>query len=172
MAVTLCLLFLYQIQTSRYIFSIIPLFRLEFLLLNSLPSVFNHGQNCPPGDIWQYLETFGASLVAQMVQNLPADAGDPSSIPESGTFSGEGNGRPLQYSCLEDFMDRGAWQATLRGAAKSDKTEQLTHTPRHSGLSHLGKGLPLVSSGLRLGGAQHLRAQHSPQQVSPGPKYQ
>ena len=69
-------------------------------------------------------------------------------------------------------MDRGAWQATLRGAAKSDTTEQLTHTPRHSGLSHLGKGLPLVSSGLRLGGAQHLRAQHSPQQVSPGPKYQ
>ena len=88
-----------------------------------------------------------------MVQNLLADAGAPSSIPESGSFSGEGNGHPLQYSCLENFMDRGAWQATLLGVAKSDTTEQLTHTHthRHFGFSHVGKGLPLVSSGLRLG---------------------
>ena len=46
-------------------------------------------------------------------------AGDPVSIPESGRFPGEGHGNPLQYSCLENPMDRGAWQATVHGVAKS-----------------------------------------------------
>ena len=45
-------------------------------------------------------------------------AGDPGSIPGSGRSSGEGNGNPLQYSCLENLMD-GAWQATVHGVAKS-----------------------------------------------------
>ena len=40
----------------------------------------------------------------------------------------EGNGCPLQYSCLENSMDRKAWQATVRGITKSDTIEQLTHT--------------------------------------------
>ena len=45
--------------------------------------------------------------------------GDLGSIPGSGRSPGEGNGNPLQYSCLENFMDRGAWQATVHGVAKS-----------------------------------------------------
>ena len=45
-------------------------------------------------------------------------AGDPGSISGSGRFSGEGNGNPLQYSCLENPMDRGAWQATVHGVAR------------------------------------------------------
>ena len=49
----------------------------------------------------------------------PNNAGDPSLIPESGRFPREGNGNPLQYSCLENLMDRGAWQATDHGVAKS-----------------------------------------------------
>ena len=47
------------------------------------------------------------------------NAGDPDSIPESGRSYGEGNGNPLQYSCLENLMDRGAWWATVHGAAKT-----------------------------------------------------
>ena len=60
-----------------------------------------------------------------VVKNLPAsagDAGDPSSIPESGGSPGEGNGNQLQYSCLENTMDRGAWQAICMGS-QTDRTE-------------------------------------------------
>ena len=54
-----------------------------------------------------YIETF---LVAEMVKHLPThNAGDPGSIPGSGRSPGEGNGNPLQYSCLQNPMDRGAW---------------------------------------------------------------
>ena len=47
------------------------------------------------------------------------NAGDLGSIPGLGRSPGEGNGNPLQYSCLENPMDRGAWQATVHGVAKS-----------------------------------------------------
>ena len=47
------------------------------------------------------------------------NSGDQDSIPGSGRFHGEGNGYPLQYSCLENSMDRGAWWATVHGVAKS-----------------------------------------------------
>ena len=60
-------------------------------------------------------------ILAQMVRSLPAsarDIGDSSSIPGSGRSPREGNGYPLQYSCLENSMDRGAWWATLHGVSK------------------------------------------------------
>ena len=47
------------------------------------------------------------------------NSGDQDSIPGSGNFHAEGNGYPLQYSCLENSMDRGAWWATVHGVAKS-----------------------------------------------------
>ena len=59
------------------------------------------------------------SLVAQTVKASAYKAEDPGLIPGSGRSSGEGNGNPLQYSCLENPMDGGAWQATVRGVAKS-----------------------------------------------------
>ena len=59
-----------------------------------------------------------ASLVSQMVKNLPANAGDVSSILGLGRSPGEGNGNPLQYTCLENPMDRRTWWATVHGVAK------------------------------------------------------
>ena len=57
-----------------------------------------------------------------VVKNPPAstgDTGDMGLIPGSGRSPGEGNGYPLQYSCLENPMDRGAWQAIVHGVAES-----------------------------------------------------
>ena len=61
----------------------------------------------------------GASLVAQTVKNLPAMQETWVQSPGLGRFPGEENGYPLQYSCLENSMDRGAWWATVHGVAKS-----------------------------------------------------
>ena len=53
------------------------------------------------------------------VKASACNAGDLGSIPGSGRSPGEGNGNPLQYSCLENPMDRGAWWTTVHGVAKS-----------------------------------------------------
>ena len=54
-----------------------------------------------------------------VVKNLLANAGDVDSIPDLRRSPGEGNGNPLQYSCLRNPMDRGAWWAVVHGVAKS-----------------------------------------------------
>ena len=59
-----------------------------------------------------------ASLVAQIIKNLTCNARDPSLIPWSGRSPGEGNGNPLQFSCLENSKDRGTWQATVHSVAQ------------------------------------------------------
>ena len=63
-----------------------------------------------------------ASQVVLVVKNLPANAGnvrDLGSIPGLGRSSGGGHGNPLQYSCLENPMDKGAWQVMVHGVTKS-----------------------------------------------------
>ena len=60
-----------------------------------------------------------------VVKNLPANAGntrDGGSIPGPGRSPGGGNGKPLQYSCLDNSMNRGAWQATVHGLPKESDT--------------------------------------------------
>ena len=64
--------------------------------------------------------------MAQTVDSA-CNAGDPGSIPGSEISPREGDGNPLQYSCLENSMDRGAWQATVHGVAKS-QTRLPTNT--------------------------------------------
>ena len=66
-----------------------------------------------------------ASQVALVVKNLPANAGaagDMDLIPGSGRSSGGGHDNPLQYSCLENPMNRKAWRAAVHGIAESDMT--------------------------------------------------
>ena len=80
----------------------------------------------------------GASQVALVVKNLPANAGDirdAGLIPGPGRSPGEGNGNPLQYSYLENPMDRGAWRAIVHSVAKSLHTQPKRlsmHAPNHS----------------------------------------
>ena len=66
-----------------------------------------------------YIECFPGGSV---VKNLLANAGDTGLIPGSGRSSGKGNGNLLQYSCLGNSMDRGAWWAMVYGVAKESDT--------------------------------------------------
>ena len=76
-----------------------------------------------PVPIW-----YRASQVVLVVRNPPADAGDEGSIPGSGRSPGVGNGNPLQNSCLENSMGRGAWGATIHGVAECQTRRSTQHT--------------------------------------------
>ena len=84
-----------------------------------------------------------------MVKNLPADAGDvkdTGSIPGLGRSPGGGHGTPLQYSCLKNPMDRGAWLATVHGFTKSQ-----TRLKRLSTQVHVEVVNPIGSGGIGRG---------------------
>ena len=61
-----------------------------------------------------------------VVKNILANSGDMGSIPGLGQSPRNGNDNLLQYSCLENFMDRGAWLATVHSHKESDTTERIT----------------------------------------------
>ena len=84
-----------------------------------------------------------ASLVAQTVSKESAcNAGNPGLIPGSERSPGEGHGDPLQYSCLENSMDRGAWRATVHGI--TDSWTRLTDTHTHTHTHTHGLVSPLI----------------------------
>ena len=84
--------------------------------------------------IWVFMGFPGGSVVKnktkQKQKNMPANAGDVGSIPGLGRPPGEGNGNPLQYSCLENPMDRETCQATVPGVAKN-WTRLSTHAHQY-----------------------------------------
>ena len=83
-----------------------------------------------------------------VVKNLPASAGDASDvglIPGSGRSPRVGNGNPFQYSCLENSMDRGVWQATVQGVSKiRTRLSARVHTHTHTRVRGLGCTLRLT----------------------------
>ena len=68
---------------------------------------------------YQRTKKLAGFLGGSVVKNRPANAGEAGLIPAFGRSAGKGNGNPLQYSCLGNPMDRGAWQATVHGVTKS-----------------------------------------------------
>ena len=83
--------------------------------------------------ILQTREINGTVPGGSAVKNPPANAGDSGSIPGSVRSPGGGHGNPLQYSCPENPMDRGAWQTTVHGVAKS--WTRLRRLSTHRGLN-------------------------------------
>ena len=80
-------------------------------------------------DLLHWILARPASQLVLVVKNLPANTGDlrdVGSVPRLGRSPGERNGNPLQYSCLENPMDRGAWQATVHRVAKSQTQLKLS----------------------------------------------
>ena len=67
-----------------------------------------------------------------MSKESACNVGSLSSIPGSGKSPGEGNGNPLQYSCLENSMDKGAWWTIVQGVAESDMTEHTNTEISHN----------------------------------------
>ena len=135
----------------------LSLFVLPNLLCFPLPQRLSHQDHCrapscrspplPEGRVQGCLALVYPALSVEL--GFPGGSGgkeaacnvvDPSSIPGSRRSPGEGNGNPLQYSCLERRMDRGAWRAAVHGVAKS--WTRLTNTHRQHGvkMSSVPKG--------------------------------
>ena len=115
-----CFTMLNRYNVNRHLCSvqIFILFTYNLVLLISYTTEFS---------LWFSSENYFISLVIfSMIQKFSnsvdkessCNAGDPGSIPGWGRSPGEGNGNPLQYYCLENPMDRGAWWATVHGAAR------------------------------------------------------
>ena len=97
-----------------------------------------------PGVNKSCIGLLNAGFTGDSGKNPPAK-GDMSSIPEWGRTAGEGNGNPLQYSCLENSVDRGAWLATVQGIATSWTRWAIDHSRAHK-LAEYPRKLQLFNS--------------------------
>ena len=111
-----------------------------------------------------------ASQMTLVVKNLPANAGD---ARDAGRSPGGGHDNPLQYSCLEDPMDRGAWWAIVHGVAKN--WTQLKPLSMHHAvkeyLHNKGKGLSLILTTTTVRGREHGN-KHGAFSLTPWPGHQ
>ena len=115
------------------------LMRACFLFIDCLLHLVSSRVGRDSGILW-------ASLMAQMTASA-CSTGDPGLIPGSGRSPGERNGYPFQYSCLENPMDRGIWQAILRGVAQSQTQLNNTFTFTGNSLWPFYKAqIPLISA--------------------------
>ena len=78
-------------------------------------------------DFYQLRDSLRITIMVQynhgsVIKNPPDSTGDAGSIPGSGRSPGEGNGNPLQYSCLENPMDKGVWRAKVHGVGNGSDT--------------------------------------------------
>ena len=88
--------------------------------------ICTHKHICKSIHVYVHIYTYSltqASLVSRMVKESACNAGDLGLIPVLGRSSGGGHGNPLQYSCLEKPMDRGAWRAIVHGVTKRSQTQ-------------------------------------------------
>ena len=136
-------------------FSVLPIINSAKWILGCM-YVLNHGF------LWLYAQEWDCWVVwwfcfpgCSVVKNLPAsvgDTGEVGSIPGLRNSPEEGNGNSLQYSCLENLMDRGAWRATVHGITKSrmqlsDWVHTHTHTQSSSAFSFLRNLHAVLHSG-------------------------
>ena len=89
----------------------------EYSLPPKFSSLSTNSRDIPPPIINIAFVHRELTAMAQMIK-IACNAGDPGSIPGLGKFPGQGNGYPLQYSCLENSMDRGAWWAQSMGSQR------------------------------------------------------
>ena len=80
------------------------------------------------------------SPVGSVIKNPPANAGEAGSVPGLGRSPGEGNSNPLQYSCLGNPTDRGAWRTTVHGVTKSQTQLNNNKWLSHDDTVTTGKG--------------------------------
>ena len=91
-------------------------------MIINMPVFTENSMSMTYGSFCKEVMTFQGFLGSSAVKNLPADTGDERDsglIPGSGRSLGGGHGNPLQYSCLENHTDKGAWWATVRRVAKN-----------------------------------------------------
>ena len=120
---------------ARQAFSVLHYLWTVIFMSTELVMGSNHLFPVLPPPICAHLPIIRAGSGGSEVKASAHNAGDLDSIPGSVRSSGEGNGNPLQYSCLENTMDRGAWWAIVHGVAKSwTQLGDFTFTSHHQSL--------------------------------------
>ena len=134
----------YVVSYIEDIFSNHVIYSLRWVLQNERATInhcrIGHPKGSPCHGAWTHWVLLKNRGFPSSSDGKPSacNMGDHGSIPRLGRSPGEGNSNPLQYSCLENSMDRGAWWATVHGVAKSQTqlSDSHTHTHTHTHTEH------------------------------------
>ena len=128
----------YVVSYIEDIFSNHVIYSLRWVLQNERATInhcrIGHPKGSPCHGAWTHWVLLKNRGFPSSSDGKPSacNMGDHGSIPRLGRSPGEGNSNPLQYSCLENSMDRGAWWATVHGVAKSQTQLSDSHTHTHT----------------------------------------